>query len=398
MAKGNAKPEPRKIGVSVFALGIVSFLTDVSSEMIFPILPVFITTFLGASTAILGLIEGTADSIASIVEIFSGYWADRTGNRKQLVELGYGLSSFMKIFIAIANSWPFIFVARALERVGKGIRTSPRDAIIASDSPPDQRGKAFGIHRAMDTAGAVVGPTLALIIFILIGQSESAYRTVFFLAIIPAFLSVAVLYFFVREPKPETAVAPKTRTPFWQALREMPPEYMVYLKVSILFSLSYFSFAFFIVRASDLKIAEDSIIILYLIYNIAYALASIPAGMLSDKIGRKGVIAGSFVLYALVCLGFTLAGSYLQLAGLFIIYGVFVAIDDSVNKAYITDIAKEEKRGIALGAYNTAVGVAYLPASIVAGAIWAAFGAPAAFISAAFIALLGAIGMAVFCR
>ena len=393
MADGNDKSGSAKIGPSVYALGIVSFLTDVSSEMIFPILPVFITTFLGAGTEILGLIEGTADSIASIVEIFSGYLADRTGKRKQLVSIGYGLSSFMKIFFALANSWPFIFVARALERVGKGIRTSPRDAIIASDSSPEQRGKAFGIHRAMDTAGAIVGPTLALIIFSLIGQSEPAYRTVFTLAIIPAFLAVAVLLLFVKEPKPEKAVAPKPKTPLLQALRGMPPEYMAFLKVSLLFSLSYFSFAFFIVRAADLKIPEDSIIILYLIYNIAYAAASIPVGMLSDRIARKAVIAGAFALYALVCLGFILAGSFMHLALLFILYGIFVAADDSVNKAYITDLLGEEKRATALGAYNTAVGVAYLPASLVAGAIWAAYGAPAAFALAAAVAAAGALGM-----
>jgi MFS family permease len=186
--------------------------------------------------------------------------------------------------------------------------------------------------------------------------------------------------------------------PFWQALREMPPEYMTYLKVSLLFSLSYFSFAFFIVRAAELKIAEDTIIILYLIYNITYALASVPAGMLSDRIGRKPVIAGAFALYAAVCVGFFFAADYFQLACLFILYGIFVAADESVNKAYITDIAKEEKRGTALGAYNTAIGVAYLPASIVAGAIWAVFGAPAAFITAAFVAALGAIGMATLCK
>jgi MFS family permease len=388
------------IGPNVWALGAVSFFTDVSSEMIFPLLPVFLTTFLGAGKEILGLIEGVADSIASLIEIISGYFADRTGKRKQLVALGYGISSFMKIFIAFANSWLFVLFARGMERIGKGIRTSPRDAIIAAGASPEVRGKAFGIHRMMDTIGAIVGPALAFIIMIYMGQGEPGFRAVFFLALIPAFIAVAVLLLFVREPraKESDGVVAKPKTPFWQAIREMPPQYMAFLKVSLVFSLSYFSFAFFIVRAAELKIDQNTIILLYLIYNITYALASIPAGMLSDRIGRKPVIAGAFALYAVVCLGFVFAGDFMQLAALFILYGIFVAADESVNKAYISDISGEERRGTALGAYNTAIGIAYLPASVVAGAVWMVFGAPAAFGLAAAVAALGAIGMAAFCR
>lgn len=398
MVKESAGKKKGGIGPNVFSLGVVSFFTDVSSEMIFPLLPVFLTTFLGAGAEIIGLIEGVADSIASIVEIFSGYFADRTGKRKELVAIGYGLSSFMKIFIALANSWVFVFFARGMERIGKGIRTSPRDAIIASGSSEDSRGKAFGIHRMMDTIGAIVGPTLALVVLNSMGQQEAGYRAVFYLALIPAFIAVIVLLLFVREPRADAIPEPKAKTPFWQALKQMPGSYMTFLKVSLLFSLSYFSFAFFIVRASELKIAAEAIIGLYLMYNIAYAIASIPAGMLSDRIGRKPVIAGNFALYALVCIGFVFASSYVQLAALFIIYGVFVASDESVNKAYIADITGEANRGTALGAYNSAVGVAYLPASLVAGAVWAVFGAPAAFALAAAVALLGTLGMALFVR
>jgi MFS family permease len=232
------------------------------------------------------------------------------------------------------------------------------------------------------------------------GHGESGYRAVFYLALIPAFLAVAVLLLLVREPPAKAAAteATKPKTPFWQALREMPPQYMTYLKVSLLFSLSYFSFAFFIVRAAELNISEDAIIILYLMYNITYAIASVPMGMLSDRIGRKPVIAGAFALYAIVCAGFVVAGSYAQLAALFILYGVFVSTDESVNKAYITDIAGESMRGTALGAYNTAIGVAYLPASLAAGAVWAVFGAPVAFALAAVVAACGAIGMATMCK
>jgi len=382
-----------RIGPVVWALGLVSFFTDVSSEMVFPLLPVFLTTFLGAGKEILGLIEGIADSVASVVEIVSGYFADRTGKRKQLVALGYGTSSVMKIFIAFSTTWWHVLIARSFERIGKGIRTSPRDAIIASESAPEVRGKAFGIHRAMDTLGAITGPLLALLIFMYVGETESGYRTVFMFAIIPAFLAVAVLLLFVREPK--AAVAPVQKTPFWQAIRQMPQKYMSFLKISLLFSLSYFSFAFFIVRAAELKIPENSIIVLYLMYNVAYAIASVPLGSLSDRIGRIPVIAGSFLVYGLVCIGFALAGSFEHLAVLFVVYGIFVSADESVNKAYISDLIGEERRGTALGAYNTAVGVAYLPASIVAGAVWAAFGAPAAFVLAAGIALVSGVILAI---
>jgi MFS family permease len=382
-----------KIGPVVWALGWVSFFTDVSSEMVFPLLPVFLTTFLGAGTAILGLIEGIADSIASVIEIVAGYFSDKTGKRRQLVAIGYGTSSVMKIFIAFSTTWWHVLIARGLERIGKGIRTSPRDAIIAEESSPDVRGKAFGIHRAMDTIGAIIGPLLALLIFMYVGESESGYRTVFMFAIIPAFLAVAVLLLFVREPK--ATVAPTQKTPFWQAIRQMPQRYMSFLKISLLFSLSYFSFAFFIVRAAELKIPENSIIVLYLMYNVAYAIASVPLGSLSDRIGRIPVIAGSFLLYGLVCIGFALAGTFEQLAVLFVVYGIFVSADESVNKAYISDLIGEERRGTALGAYNTAVGVAYLPASIVAGAVWAAFGAPAAFVLAAGVALLSGVVLAI---
>lgn len=384
------------VGGNVTTLGIVSFLTDISSEMIFPVLPIFITSILGASTAVLGVIEGIADSIASLVEIFSGYFSDKTGKRKQLVLAGYGLSSMVKIGIALSTAWWHVLIMRGLERIGKGIRTSPRDAIIASSSAPEARGKAFGFHRMMDTIGAIIGPIIAYFFFVWFGSAEPGYRMLFLAALVPAFLAVLVIILFVREP--EKTVAQEKKPSFWQSLRELTPEYKTFLKVSLLFSLSYFSFAFFIVRATDLGIAAASVVVLYVIYNIFYAAASIPAGMLSDKIGRRAVIAGAFGLYALVCLGFMFASQWIHFAILFAIYGIFVAADESVNKAYITDIAPEGKRGIALGAYNTAIGVAYLPASVLAGALWASMGAPAAFLFAAVLAGLSCILFAFCCK
>jgi len=386
----------KEISLNVYILGVVSFLTDVSSEMIFPLIPIFVTTILGAGKEVLGLIEGIADSIASLLEIFSGYISDKTGKRKQLVILGYGISSFVKLGIALSTQWWHVLIMRAAERVGKGIRTSPRDAIIASSVSANARGKAYGIHRMMDTLGAIIGPLIAFMLLGVYGQSESGYRTVFLAALVPAFLAVLFIALFVQEPK--KAPPPKSKVPFWEALKQLGNEYKTYLKISLFFSLAYFSFAFFIIRANELGISTENILILYLIYNIIYAAAAVPGGMLSDKIGRKPMIAGAFALYGLVCIGFAIAENFFSLALLFALYGIFVAVDESVNKAYIVDMTKEEKRGLALGAYNTAIGAAYLPASIIAGTLWATYGAFVPLALASIISMVAAIALITCCK
>ena len=383
---------------NVYLLGAASFLNDVSSEMIFPLIPLFVTTILGASAQLLGLIEGVADSAASLMDIFVGYFSDRAGERKKFVFLGYGLSSATKIGIALSTTWWHVLLMRGTERVGKSIRTSPRDAMIAESTPKELRGKAFGLHRAMDTAGAIAGPLIALAILSAIGSTEPGYRAVFYAALIPAFLAVLVILLFVREPKKAAAKAVAKRPSFWESLRQTTHEYRAFLSVSALFSLSYFSFAFLIIRAADLGVSAQDVLLMYVLYNVVYALSSIPGGMLSDRVGRKPVIAGAFLVYAAVCLGFAFATSWLHAALLFALYGVFVALDESVNKAYISDLVTTEKRGISLGAYNTLVGAVYLPASIVAGALWAAFGPVTTFLFAAIIAAVSAIGLLVACR
>ncbi len=378
---------------NVYMLGAVSFLTDVSSEMIFPILPVFLTTFLGAGKEIVGLIEGVADSLSSLLDILIGYWADASGDRKKFVFYGYGLSSFSKIGIALAASWPVVLVFRGLDRIGKSVRTSPRDAIIAGSSDQSVRVKAFGLHRAMDTLGAIAGPAIAYGVFAAMGSGIGAYRVIFYAALAPAFLAVLVIVLFVREPKNKGEKIGK-KPNFWESLRLLGPDYKRFLLISCIFSLSYFSFALFIVRANDIGASAGEIILVYIIYNIVYALASTPMGQLSDAFGRRKVIAAAFVLYALVTLGFALAGSLWQLALLFAVYGVFVATDESVNKAYVSDLSGEKNRGIALGAYNTAVGAVYLPASALFGFAWATYGVIPAFGAAAALALVSGLAMA----
>jgi MFS family permease len=383
------------VGKNIVALGVVSFFTDVSSEMIFPLLPIFVTTILGASKEVVGLIEGIADSMSSIFDILVGYFSDKFRRRKDFVVAGYGFSSIVKIGIALSTTWWHVLIMRGLERVGKGLRTAPRDSIIAASVNEKTRGKAFGLHRAMDTLGAVIGPLLAYGILRWLGESGSAYYSVFYAALIPAFIAVAVLILFVREPRKPAEI--RRGHPFWESLRKTSSGYRRFLAVSAFFSLAYFSFAFFILRAADIGVKPEDVILLYILYNISYMLSSIPAGSLSDKIGRKPVIGGAFALYGVVCLGFAFANVWWHAALLFILYGIFVAVDDSVNKAYISDLEPDERRGMALGAYNTAVAATYLPASILVGVLWSTQGAVVGFGAAAVISVIAAFAMLVFC-
>jgi len=371
---------------NVFVLGAVSFLTDVSSDMVFPVLPLFLANFLGAGKEIIGLIEGVADSIASLMDIFFGYGSDRSGRRKDFVLAGYGLSSVLKAGLVFAGSWQQVFVIRGGERIGKSLRTAPRDAIIASSSAEKNRGKAFGFHRAMDTLGAIIGPVLALLVFAFLGENEPAFRAIFMIALVPAFLAVVAIAFFVKEPKAaQKAVSRKPH--FWEALRMLDSRYRAFLGVSCLFSLAYFSFALLIVRAGEIGLGVGDALVAHIVFNGAYFLASMPAGALSDRVGRKPVIAAAFMLYALICAGFIAASELWHIIALFAAYGIFVAADESVNKACISDIAGERARGMALGAYSSAVGAVYLPVNALFGIIWAAFGA-SAFVALAAGALM----------
>ena len=374
--------------------------------MIFPILPVFLTAVLGVSTSIVGLIEGIADSASSLLDIFVGFISDLRGKRKDFVIAGYGISSLCKFGIALSTTWPLILVFRAADRIGKSVRTSPRDAIIAASAGKSVRGKAFGLHRAMDTMGAIVGPLLAYFILSITGSTAGGYQMVFLLASIPAFLVLVVIYFFVKEPQKsaadkaaqKTMAAKPARAAFWASLRQLSSKYKRFLLVSCLFSLSYFSFALLIVRANDIGIAAQDILLVYVLYNIVYALVSMPIGSLSDRIGRRPVIIASFFLYALVLAGFAYISSLWQLAVLFALYGIFVSADESVNKAYISDLTNDKTRGMGLGAYSSAVAAVYLPASVLFGLGWAMFGAIPAFLGAAAVAAVSGIAMAVYAK
>jgi len=375
---------------NVIITGITSFLTDISSEMIYPLLPLYLTTQLGASPAIVGLIEGIAESLASLLKVFSGYISDRVQKRKGLAMLGYASSTVGKFLLFLSTSWVWVLGGRIVDRFGKGVRTAPRDALIADSTAKERRGRAFGLHRALDTAGAVVGVGLA---YYFLTTRQGDYKAVFLYSLIPAALGVAVLSL-ARETKAVKATASERPLSFnWSAL---PTRLKAFLAVVLLFTLGNSSNQFLLLRAKNLGFTPESVLLLYMAYNIIYALFSYPAGRLSDRIGRKSLLVAGYIFYGLVYFGFALVreASYLWL--LFAAYGLYIALTEGVQKALMADLAPVELRATLIGLHATFVGIGLFPASFLAGILWNAFGAPAPFYFGGAMGLLAALGLWLF--
>ncbi len=385
----SASPPRHLFGVprDVVTLGVVSFLTDVSSEAIFAVLPLFLTSVLGASTLVLGAMEGLADFAASSLDMASGYISDRLGKRKPIAVIGYGLSSAAKAVLLVASTAGQVVAFRVIERLGKSIRSAPRDALLSGIATKEERGASFGLHKAFDKAGAIVGPLLAYTLLHRFGQSLDSFHTLFAVALVPALASVAVLVFFV----PEHAPVERKRVQLRAALGTLGPGYRHYLMSAGLFSLAYFSFAFLLLAASRAGFEMKHVVLLYGLFNVSFTVVSVPIGRLSDRIGRRTVIALSYVLYAMMATGFAVAHSKLGVALLFLVYGVFYAIDEGQTKAYIADLTPAETRATAIGTYGFVTALLYLPASLVAGALWNAFGPQATFGTGAGVALLALV-------
>ncbi len=368
---------------NVYVLGTVSFLNDVSSEMIAPLLPLFIES-LGGSAGAIGIIGGLRESISSMLKVFSGYLSDKWGKRKPLVFAGYLISALFKFLLALSRSWTHIALFSSAERVGKGIRTAPRDAIIA-ESMPKERGRGFGIHRAMDSGGAVIGSIIALL---LLWKIEFSIRMVILAAGILSFFSLLPLHF-VKERK--TASTDKK---FHVSIGMLPPHLRKYIMVMTLFALANFSYMFFILRASNVMEEYNKVIVpvaLYILFNIFYTIFSIPFGKLSDRVGRAVVVVSGYFLFSIVCLGFMVSNSMISLILLFALYGVFYAATDGNQRALIADLSPRELRATALGAFHTAIGIASLPASFIAGFLWELVGAEATFMYGAILSFFAAI-------
>lgn len=370
---------------NVFILGLVSFFTDVSSEMIYPLLPLFLTGVLGAGPAYLGVIEGVAESTASLLKLLSGIASDRVRRRKRLVLLGYSVSSLMRPLIAAAGSPLTVLLIRTGDRVGKGIRTSPRDALIADSVDPSVRGKAYGFHRSMDHAGALVGPLLATA---LLAYVVADVRSVFWLAAIPGALAVLLIVWKVSETE---RVAPQ-KTKLRLSLLPAGP-LRRYLLVLFLFTLGNSSDTFLLLKAGQLGMPAFRIPLLWAFFHLVKMLSSMPFGSLSDRIGRKSVIVAGWCVYSLCYLGYAFAAAEWQIWLLFACYGLFYGLTEGVEKALVSDLSDAALRGAAFGWYNFAVGSGALPASLLFGLIWQRFGGVAPFLFGAALAGAAAVSL-----
>jgi len=371
------------ISANVFLLGIVSFLNDLSSEMIMPILPMFITALGGAGLAV-GLVGGFRDSISSILKVLAGYWSDRTGRRKIFVSSGYLTSAFFKLLLALSKAWPHAVILAAAERIGKGLRTAARDAIIA-DSMTKQRGKGFGIHRALDTSGAILGSIAVFLLFWFFGFS---FKLIILIAGVVAFASLIPLRF-VKEGKTE----PRDIT-LKIGLKNLPKSLKLFVLISGIFALGNFSYMFFIIRAQQFFTAKLSIavpILLYVLFNIFYAAFAIPLGVLSDKIGREKVIILGYLLFSLTSLGFAFLTSLSAFIVLFALYGITYAAVDGNQRAFVSDLSSQQGKATALGTFHTAIGLMALPAGLIAGLLWQNIAASATFIYGSILGFISAL-------
>lgn len=371
---------------NVIILGIASLLTDISTEMVYPLIPFFLTVKLGAGPVVLGLIEGFAESLASLLKIFSGYFSDKIGKRKPLAIAGYSSSTIGKLALYLSTGWVGVFFGRIIDRFGKGIRTAPRDALIADSTPQNKRGRAYGLHRAMDTLGAAVG---VLIAYNFLKANATNYSRIFLISLIPAILGVAIL-FIVRE---KVVTIWKQRQQIKFQWKQLPLKLRLFLIIVFIFALGNSSNQFLMLRAKSLGYTITTVLLLYLFYNITYGILSFPIGRLSDKIGRKKILVIGYLIYGLVYLGFALIGQPNYLWLLFGIYGFYSAFTEGIEKAFVSDIAPQEIRGTIIGLHATLAGIGLLPASLIAGGLWELLGAPAPFYFGGVLGVLAAVGL-----
>ena len=386
-----SEPKTRAPGLlrgNVLWLSVASFLNDAASEMIYPLLPLFLTGTLGAGAAFVGLVEGAAESASSLLKLVSGRLADRTGRRKPLTVWGYGIASVARPLIALVTAAWQVLAIRLLDRVGKGLRTAPRDALLAESIPEERRGAAFGLHRAADHAGAVAGPLIASALLLAL---DGDLQTVFGLAIVPGLLTVAAVAWKVRETAPAPRAPGESAAPPLPRLRELGPVLPRYLGVLVLFTLGNASDAFLLLRASQAGVATPLIPLLWGALHVSKAGWSVWGGRWSDRVGARRAIIAGWLVYAAVYAGFAFVSAEWQVWALFLVYGLFFGLTEGPEKALVARLAPAGLRGSAFGAYHAAIGLAALPASIVFGIVWQAFDARAAFLLGAVLALAAAL-------
>ncbi len=389
----------KKLPRNIWAVGFTSMFMDISSEMVLNILPLFLSNVLGVQTSIIGLIDGIAEATASLLKLFSGWLSDRLGGRKWLAVVGYGISALVKPFFYIANSWGLVAGVRWADRVGKGIRTAPRDALVADSVTPEVRGLAFGFHRAMDTAGALIGILIAALVVWLTQKSDlalarSTFQIIVLASLIPAFLAVLSLIIGARD----VAVKGQRAAPKF-SLRSMGKPFSIFLVIVSLFTLGNSADAFLVLRAQNLGVSVLGILIMLAAFNLIYTLVSTPAGSLSDRIGRRRLIIGGWLVYAVIYFGFALARVSWQVWVLYAVYGVYYGLAYGSANALVADLVPENLRGTAYGTYNAIIGLLAFPSSFIAGILWqgiggwSGFGPSAPFFFGGSLALLAALLM-----
>jgi MFS family permease len=382
---------------NIILLGLVSLFTDISTEMVYPILPLYLSTVMGAGPAIIGIIEGIAESLASIIKLFSGIAADKYGNKKRIAFAGYASSFINKIIIIFSVTWTGVLVARIIDRFGKGIRTAPRDALIAESATETGRGKAYGLHKGLDLLGTAIGILLAWLIlsgFIFAGglnfggtNTADRYKTIFIISMIPAIIGLVILAF-VKDKKIERAG--KALAFNWKSLGTRLKMFLVFI---FIFTLGNSSNAFIILRAVDAGFSPTNVILLYFLYNITGSLLSYPAGILSDKVGRKNLLCAGYFLYGIVYLGISTVSHNTAFIALFVIYGFYTAMTAGVERALIVDIVPPQHKAGALGLHAAIVGIGLLPASVIAGFLWTWLGPSAPFLFGSVLAFVTSIAV-----
>ena len=375
--------------LNVWGLGFVSLFNDIASEMIYPIIPMFLMATLGVTPAIVGLIEGIAEATSGVLKLISGWYSDFIQKRKLFVTIGYSLSGISKLLLGFAKSWPFVLFARVLDRFGKGTRTSARDALIVESVPQELRGRAFGLHRGLDSLGAVIGPLCAIL---LLSIYQNNYRLAFKLSVIPVVIGILILVIFVKEKKKvqintKTSTTPKLKF----SAKDFTPQLSLFLLISIIFGIGNSSDAFLILRAKDVSGDVLTTIAMFVVFNIFYSFGSYPAGFLSDKFGSKKILTIGFFLFALVYLGFGLVHQSWMVWILFAFYGIYMALTDGVSKAYISTMVPPEKSGTAFGVFQMINGFCVLGASVIAGIIWKSINPAAPFYYGAITAFIAGV-------
>ncbi len=387
---GAGRPASRSaIPKGVWVLGFVSLLMDSSSEMIHSLLPLFLTQVLGAGALSVGLIEGLAEATAAITKLLSGQISDRAGRRKPLLLFGYGLAALTKPLFALAPTVGWVIAARCADRLGKGIRGAPRDALVADLSPPQAIGAAFGLRQSLDTVGAFAGPLIAMLVMSLSGN---AYRLVFGLAAIPALLAVLLILLGVHEPTVHKAATAPER-PSWGKLRGMPSAFWMVVGIAMLMTLARFSEGFLLLRASSVGLPTALVPLVFVAMNLVYAASAYPVGRLSDRLGRRGLLQGGFAVLILADAVLATAGGIGQVMAGVALWGLHMGMTQGLLASLVADAAPQSLRGTAFGAFNLATGIALLPASVIAGALWSNLGPAATFAGGALFSTLALLAL-----